>query len=367
MGGAQRVAINLIRKWRERGWDITIVVTYSGRGSCYFEIPAGVEVIYLADLIGGWRGRLMDRLRRALALRRLLKQRQPQRVVSFLWDANIFTLVAARGLEIQVVVSERNYPYADAVPWLHAKARLLLYPYSACVVLQTSRGLDWAAQTMPRARGKVIPNPIALPLPVTSPTVDPATSFDAATKIILGVGRLTHAKGFDVLIDAFASVADQNQEWQLAILGEGPERTSLERQVRHLGLEGRIHLKGAAGNVSDWYQRADIFVMASRYEGFPNALLEAMAHGCPVISFDCDTGPADMISSQEYGVLLGRSPDATQLAAALASLISDEQRRKRLGNAALEVRERYSIDAIIADWDQALALPASGGNGSWAG
>ncbi|MFL9839866.1 glycosyltransferase family 4 protein [Sphingomonas sp. ST-64] len=353
MGGAQRVALNLIGAWRKRGWAVTLVVTFSGRGSSYYDIPEGVEVVYLADLVGE---RTRGALARMLALRRLLKAKCPDRVVSFLTNANVIALGAARGLRLSVIVSERNYPPADVLPRRYALVRRFIYPLASRVVMQTNRGGEWLSRTILLARGVTIPNPVALPLPVTVPRLDPGTVVGVETRLLLGVGRLAAQKGFDVMIEAFRQVADEHRDWQLVIVGDGDERAALERQVAQAGLIDRVHLVGAAGNMGDWYTRADIFAMTSRFEGFPNALLEAMAHGCAVISFDCDTGPADMIDQGRNGVLLGAAPDAAELAGALSALMTDESRRVALADAARAVLDRFSMDTVLAQWDAALNI-----------
>jgi len=123
-------------------------------------------------------------------------------------------------------------------------------------------------------------------------------------RIVLAVGRFTKVKGFDLLIKAFAGIAIAYADWDLVILGEGPERSDLEAQVEALGLGHRVKLPGRAGNMPDWYARADLFVMSSHFEGFPLVLVEAMAHGCPAVSFDCDTGPRDIIRDEMDGRLV---------------------------------------------------------------
>lgn len=356
MGGAQRVAVNLIREWQARGWKITLVVTWSGNGSSsYYDIPAGVEIVYLADVVKSrWGGRIAGQLRRVFALRRLIKARQADRVVAFVTDANLFAIAASLGLGVKVIVSERSYPPAEGGSRFYGKIRLLLYPYADRVVIQTRRGLEWVARAIPTARGMAIANPVVLPLPTSLPTLDPAVLLDAETRLILAAGRLVPEKGFDVLIDAFARCCDRQSRWQLAIIGEGPERAALEQRIAAADLIGWVHLFGSAGNIADWYQRAEIFTLTSRYEGFPNTLLEAMAHGCAVVSFDCDTGPADMIITGKNGLLLGRSPDTETLAHALTTLMTDDQRRQSLANAARGVSQRFSMAAILTQWDIAL-------------
>ena len=116
--------------------------------------------------------------------------------------------------------------------------------------------------------------------------------------MLLSVGRLTKQKGFDQLISHFATLARSHANWDLIILGEGEERTALEAQIADADLTQRIKLPGRVNNVSEWYADADLFVMSSRFEGSPNVLLEAMAHGVPAVSFDCPTGPGTSFATK---------------------------------------------------------------------
>lgn len=122
--------------------------------------------------------------------------------------------------------------------------------------------------------------------------------------MLLAVGRLVEGKGFGPLIETFSRLAQDFPDWMLVILGEGPDREALEHQVQSVGLVGRIRLPGQAGNASRWYKAADLYVMSSRSEGFPNTLIEAMTHGLPTASFDCDTGPRNIIHHGMDGLLV---------------------------------------------------------------
>ena len=123
-------------------------------------------------------------------------------------------------------------------------------------------------------------------------------------KVLLAVGRLEVEKGFDWLIDAFSALATKYPEWDLVILGEGSLRATLEKQVQTSGLARRVFLPGRVGNVGDWYERANLYVMSSRFEGFGNTLGEAMAYGLPAVSFDCETGPRNIIRHETDGLLV---------------------------------------------------------------
>ena len=121
---------------------------------------------------------------------------------------------------------------------------------------------------------------------------------------MLAAGRLAPEKGFNSLIEAYASILQKHPNWNLAIVGEGSERQKLQSLIDAKGITSRVHMPGWAGNMADWYARADLYVMTSSFEGFPNTLAEALAHGIPAVSFDCDAGPRDIIHHGQDGLLV---------------------------------------------------------------
>jgi glycosyltransferase involved in cell wall biosynthesis len=208
--------------------------------------------------------------------------------------------------------------------------------------------LHTAAKNIP-----VIPNPILYPLPISEPYIS-ITNIKKNTdsrRILLSVGRLSYEKGFDRLLNAFAHLSKLFPDWDLVILGEGPLRSQLEQQIRDLRLQKRVYLPGAAGNMHDWYDYSDLYVMTSRFEGFPNTLLEALSYGLPAVSFDCETGPRDILRHQIDGLLVPQDDEAA-LVDALNRLMANEALRKRFSAKAVEARERYSIKKITGIWEK---------------
>jgi GalNAc-alpha-(1->4)-GalNAc-alpha-(1->3)-diNAcBac-PP-undecaprenol alpha-1,4-N-acetyl-D-galactosaminyltransferase len=350
-GGAERVAATLVNAWADRGDAVTLVVTFSGQGECFYSLSSRVQLVYLADLAGltgrGPRGYWA----RFWALRRLIKNSRADIVLSFLTNVNVAVIVAACGLHRPVIVSERVHPTMP-IGSLWANLRRFTYPYATRVVMQSSEGLRWLEANVPAAKGVVIPNPVPYPLPSGAPVLAPERFTSPTRRLLLAVGRLEVQKGFDLLLESFAALSARHPSWDLVILGEGPQRAALESQAARLGLAAsRVKLSGRAGNVGDWYRRADLYVMSSRFEGFPNTLAEAMAHGCAVVSFDCDTGPRDIIRHGQDGLLVTPVRDVTALAQALDRLMGDDAQRQRIAARAAEVRERYSMEKILAMWD----------------
>lgn len=360
-GGAERVAALLCNHWAEQGHQVMLVPTFSGRGECLYPLDERVRLVYLADRIGTTRKSPLSMLRRFFAMRALVREWGPEGVVSFLPHVNVAALLATRGLKVPVVVSERIHPPAMPLGRIWLRLRRWTYPWASTVVMQTRRSGDWLEAECPNARGAVIPNPCVYPLPVSEPRLYSADWVTPSRSVLLAVGRLDEQKGFAGLIDAFARLEARFPDWDLVILGEGGQREALEARVEKRGLAGRVALPGRVGNLADWYQRAELYVMSSRFEGFPNTLMEAMAHGLPAVSFDCETGPGDIIREGIDGNLVPVADGEPGLAQAMAAMMQDDDRRQRMGRAAVTVRERFSLERIAAEWDDVLGLTETDG------
>lgn len=357
-GGAERVAALLCNYWAGSGHAVTLVPTYSGRGECLYPLDEPVRLKYLADRVGSTRKSPVTLLRRFWAMRGLVRELQPDAVVSFLSHVNVAALLAARGLDVPVVVSERTYPPVMSIGPVWPRLRRRVYPWASTVVMQTQRGCEWLLREVPGARVTVIPNPCSYPLPVAKPKVAPSEWISSDRRVLLAVGRLGEEKGFAGLIEAFAPLAARFPEWDLVIVGEGDERSILEAMIQELGLRGRVVLPGRAGNLAEWYLRAELYVVSSRFEGFPNTLLEAMAHGVPAVSFDCDTGPAEIIRDGVDGRLVDPESGPDGLGSALADMMGDDSERARMAGEAVSARDRFSLARIGAMWDEVLGLTA---------
>jgi glycosyltransferase involved in cell wall biosynthesis len=252
-----------------------------------------------------------------------------------------------------VIACERTYPPAlqPQIPLTYRVLRKLTYPFASSLVAQTNATAEWLRRRCGRALVATIPNPVVIPLPSQPPILDPNILVGTERKIILWAGRFDEWKRGNLLIEAFARLAAEACDWDVYMLGSGPLRETLQQRVFELKLGERVFLPGFAGNLGDWYKRADIYVMTSSYEGFPNTLLEAMAHGVPSIAYDVLTGPRDLRGDQNRLILLPDTDELAGLEAALASLISNPQLRGALGFAAKEIETIYSEQAVFAMWD----------------
>lgn len=328
-GGAERVMVNLARGFAERGLKVDLVLA-KAEGPYLSEVPPTVRIVdlkaprVLASLPG---------------LVRYLCRERPAAMLSTLDHANIMALWAKRlsGSPTRVVVRVANTPSLSSGHGSTARARLtplflrLFYPWADGIVA-VSQGVaaDLSRITgIRRERITVIYNPVVTPEllerakePLAHPWFAPGQP-----PVILGVGRLTKQKDFPTLIRAFALVRRERPA-RLLILGEGEERSRLEALVKELGLEGDVALPGFVDNPYAYMSRAAVFVLSSAWEGLPNVLIQAMACGCPVVSTDCPSGPAEILENGKYGPLVPVG-DVEHLFRAIVTIM-DEGRRLNL-------------------------------------
>lgn len=344
-GGAERVMSLLASSWTEQGNDVTLLTLDHGEVPSY-PIHPGIRHRSLglaADsqffLQGLWRNS-----KRIVVLRRAIRESRPDIVISFIDTINVLTLLATRGLGVPVIVSERTSPLRRSIGPLWGALRRLSYPFADVLVCLT-RGSLTGFQAMTRVRGTVIPNP------AVAPKVLRRQHIHLTDKVLVAMGRLVPEKGFDWLLEAFAQIAGRYPEWSLTIIGDGPLRSKLEEESKALRLDGRVHFTGELADPFPALCAADVFVLSSRFEGFPMALAEAMACGLPVVSFDCPEGPREVIRNGTDGLLVPVG-DVAALAAALDRLMSDPEERARFATHAPEIIQRFSRERVLSLWQQ---------------
>ncbi len=403
LGGAEGILARMANYWAKKGWRITFMTLQNGCSPHFWRLDPPICYVDF-----DW-PRVYDegvpRLRllcSVVALRRAIRRTGPDFIISFLNTNNVAVLMAMYGSGVPIVVSERSDPHYDRIPRKWEYLRRIFYPTAACVVTQTQAALDYFSPYI-RGRGRVISNPVFPPdefetgrvhvrkrasqanntdlrpagvmpdrdVSKQKPADDgPDIRFPGQAPIvnatppkrIIAVGRLAAEKGFDRLITAFSRLHRMHTDWSLTIWGEGSERTSLEQLVRELRLDGRVRLPGVTRSIHQKLLEADLFVLSSCYEGFPNALCEAMACGLPVISFDCPSGPRAIIRNGVDGILVPPG-DIDALADAMYLLMTDESLRARLAGNAVKISERFRMERIMGMWEDVIAQSLKGERG----
>lgn len=338
-GGAERVLSRLTAAWADR-YDVT-VLTWDAPGTApFFPLSPRVrhqaldlDAVSRSPVEGLWRN--LSRLRR---LRAAIAATRPDLVVSFVDRVNVLTLLATRGLDVPVVVSERVDPRRYDPGRLWRWLRPLAYQAAAAVVVQTPSTRDYLASRW-QVPLVTIPNPVD----------DEATGETTDAPLVLGLGRLVPQKGFDVLVRAFARSGVTAAGWRLEIAGSGPALADLQALARDLGIEAAVTFPGTTKDSAAFLRRAGIFALTSRFEGFPNALAEAMALGRAVVATDCPTGPRELTQGGAAGRLVPVD-DVDAVATAIRELAASPLSRRRLGLAARAAMAPYAVAEVVKAW-----------------
>jgi glycosyltransferase involved in cell wall biosynthesis len=406
-GGAERVMSIMANYWAAKGWKITLLTFDDGKTPPFYDLEPSIKHIPLGiagdSLVPFTWGKMLiqnkilksfkltglfNSMRRIQVLRSAISKSNPDAVISFIETTNILTIIAARSLNIPIVVSERSNPSMHSIGKTWNLLRRITYPYADRVVVQTKQVCSYFSSRLQK-KLTVIPNPV-IPVKTNNktessfvhnvmnnnnsviPRLDRGIqkTLDCPVKpdndkhynppdavygkpMIVAMGRLGQEKGFDILLQAFARLKDHFPEWTLTILGEGPLRNELENLKEQLDLNDRVHMPGIIKNPQEILQQADLFVLSSRYEGFPNALCEAMACGTAVIATDCPYGVREIVQGGVNGILIP-SEDVYALTASMEQLMSDEAKRRQLGSHAKEITEWFHIEKVMGMWEEVL-------------
>ena len=289
----------------------------------------------------------------SLVLRRALQRIESPVVVAFGTSVNVITLKACQGLRRRVVVSERNDPHRLADSWERVWRKY--YKRADTVTANTRAALRDMRDFVGATKMAFVPNPLKLTNGNGGGHGHVDASALAGAPLVLTVGRLVEDKAQDVLLDAFARAGDEFKEWRLAVVGIGHLGDSLRGQAEALGISHRVEWHGLVRDPYDLYRAAHIFALPSRVEGTPNALLEAMSCGLPVIVSDGAPGPLELVEDGVTGLVVPVN-DPTRLAAALRLLGSDAALRRRLGAAARERVTEYDLPRALATWESVVGL-----------
>lgn len=345
-GGAERVVSVLAGQFVEWGYEVYIATEWQGEDEYVIDSrikrvhvgPSGKQETY---------GRILKFLARIKNLRRFLKKTQPDIVVAFARKANYRALTATVGMKMPVLISVRINPvgYYD---FLSDKIQIpILFRRASGCVFQTTEQRDFFPDYITK-KSKVILNPInsrfiGNPIP------------KERERTVVHSGRLVDFKNQLMLIEAFTKVHEKHPDYVLKIFGPDSfdgTKEKLEALIAEKQAEGYVFLMGASDKLEQDMRSAALAAYSSDYEGMPNAMLEAMALGLPVVATDCPPGgPAMVITPEENGLLVPVG-DADAMAAAINRLIEEPEFAQKLGTAAAEIGKKASVEVIASRWKQ---------------
>lgn len=336
-GGTERVGSMLANGLSEAGYEI-ILASISEGNAPFFSINEDIKIISLFKSSGRTLYRTPNLIYK---IRKLLNQERIDALIVVETMSVLFTLPATLGLPVIHICWEHFNFNNDLGKSGRRVARQLAARYCDAVITLTERDKGyWLQGTKHKSQITAIANPC--PFPVQNYVKE------ENTKVVLAVGRLTNIKGFDMLLEAWIQVAEVMPDWTLKIVGEGEDRAKLTNFIKTNKLNNSVELVGNTDDISQYYEEAEIYCLSSRFEGFPMVLLETLAFGLPVVSFDCDTGPAEVL--EDTGAILVPQNDISLLALLLVDLMKDNEQRKIISARSKQKAETYQPENIISQW-----------------
>lgn len=337
-GGTGRVCTDIANKFAQLNYEVTILSFYGDQP--YFKLDPAVKVVAAFDKKYNFKLFLPFVV---LKLRRKIQQVNPDILINVDSALFVYSLVSTYQLGIKNIVWEHFNFHVSLGASVRVWARRLAVKYADAIVTLTKQDKsNWEDNLNCRVPIVTIPNP--------SPFHNLTYNRNKA-KIVLSAGRLTYQKGFDRLLDVWHMVKQHAaaEDWKLHVVGSGELQIELENKINTLQLTPSVQLIPATTNIQEHYRNAGIYCMASRFEGFGMVLIEAQAFGIPVVSYDCEAGPAEIISNDQNGFLV-KDGDATALKTALLNLMENEGERLRMGEQSFNNSFNYTIDVVIENW-----------------
>jgi glycosyltransferase involved in cell wall biosynthesis len=351
-GGAEKNITMLANHWYRKKMDVNIVKLDSSTNEPFFKLDKGINVKSLDSYNLGkklWKG-LFNNVYRIFKLRKVLSEQKVDIVLSFMDKTNIIVTLALFGKNIPVIISERNDPQKNHPGTIWEVLRRKIYPKAGRIILQNESFRDYFNSQL-QNNISIIPNAILPPPPKNYTSGDKGLP---KKPYLMGIGKLRPQKGFDVLIESFILVKKNHPKWHLVIFGEGEERDNLQRLINKYEMNDSIFLIGKTKTPYFYLYEAEMFILSSRYEGFPNVLCEAMSCGLPSISTDCSPAIKEIVDKNINGVVVNF--DVEQIANAICYLIEHPGVRKRIGHSAKFITKKFNIDRISKLWEKEFNL-----------
>lgn len=337
-GGTERVTAILSKELVERGHEVHVISFVGGDKETFFEMDSRVKLHYLAPTKDKYPFPIRD-IRRIVLMKRLYKQIQPHVVVIVDAGRSFVNIPAAKGYK--VITWEH---FNVGVNWHlgHRLSRKIAAKHSHLIVTLTAPDAEAYKSKFGAKNAMCIYNPV---------TIDASQPSPMDKKICVAIGRFSPQKNFVDLIRAWHLTQARKEGWKLRIIGAGEQKNMLEAEIAKLDLHASIEMLPLQKDVVAQYKDASVYAMSSHHEGLPLVLIEAMAMGLPIVSYDCPTGPADIVSHQKTGLLVPYL-HVDALAQALDKVMLNEELRAQFHAESLKEVEKFSVKSIVDCWEK---------------
>ena len=344
-GGTERVTTIIANELAKENQQVHIL-SLSGTGSPFFEQHRNIINSSLFTTNVSMRRHFLSVIAK---IRKYLTEHQIDTLVVVDSISCVFTVPACLGLKINHICWEHFNFKVNLGTRLRDLGRWMAAKWCTKIVTLTERDKSFWIEKYPKINNKIFV--IANPSPFEN--LDHQPTLESRT--VLAVGRLDYIKGFDLLLEAWALICKEvDERWMLNIVGGGQEDANLKQLAQNLAIEARVIFSGQQKDVDSFYKKASIYCLTSRNEGFPMVLLEAQSYGLPIVAFDCDTGPAELIEHDVNGFLV-KSLSIVKLSEALASMINiNSNKYSELILNSQKTTERFKADFIVKSWEKLL-------------
>lgn len=347
-GGVEKMAISLMNEMTNRGFEIHLITWDEAFAKAYYPMDDRICWYKLDTGDATQKASWLTRLKRQLLLRRAVKSIRPDCVIAFQHGPFLTIALSILGLQIPTIAAERNAP--ERFDHLRSgKIRSLIFQSFRLAKVITVQFDEYRSGYPNYLNNRIIsiPNPVNVSCEKANPII-----ANNGYYYILTVGRLSYQKNVHSLIDAFSKVVPHHPNWKLKIVGDGEDKAELTRVAFELGVGEQVEFVGTVKNVVSLYSTSHLFVLSSRWEGFPNALAEALSCGLPCIGFSECAGVNRLIIDGKNGILALGNGDVESLAKALDTLMDDHVSRKSMGEQAVYTMQKYSPDKVYELWEK---------------
>lgn len=338
-GGTERVTSIIANELVKLGYDITIISCIGGEKS-YFNLDSRIKLDRLYTNCSG----LKFNLTAAYKLRKKIKEYDFDYIIDIDTIHSFFSIPATIGLRAKVISWEHFNYYSDLGVKRRRWGRVLAAKYADRIITLTNEDREAFLENLKvKAKVDYIYNPTPYPN---------GKRNECNSKIAVSIGRLTAQKGFDKLLDIWKQIEERDDEWLLYIIGSGEDKEKLLKQKETLNLKRVIFVENTK-NIKEYYEKASIYLMTSRFEGLPMTLIEAQSFGLPIISYDIKTGPGDVISDNQDGYLI-ENDNQEQFVKKFLEITNARDKIEKFSKEAYLSSIRFKLDEIVKKWKEIL-------------
>lgn len=341
-GGTERVSSIIANELVKRGYQV-VFLSYRNCNQSFYYLDPSIKLYSL--LKKDEKGYLKRKIKPYFNLYKFIKKMKIDIIVDVDLILSLYTI------PVKIVCGIKN------ISWEHfnffeqrvknrVRARKLAGCFSNAIVTLNKQDFENYKQNLKIIKKiEYIYNPAI---------IDNSNTTTLENNIVISVGRLTYSKGFDRLLKIWKLVEEKNKNWKLMIIGDGEEKNRLENIIKEYNLQN-VSLIPFQKNIEHYYEKASIYVMTSRTEGFPMVLLEAQKKGLPIIAFDCKTGPSEIIVDNQNGFLI-KENDIQEFADKLLNIMNDKEKRIVFSNNAIIDSNRFNLKQICDKWEKLIEI-----------